>query len=182
MSPIELSDHELIRAYLDGEQDQFEVLYGRYKRPLYGYLNKMMPGQTATVDDVFQKAWLKVIQNLERYKDQKNFFAWLVRIARNCAIDYFRKASREIPVDLEAGNTPVTMEMPWKQMGNRELSDAIKKAVDQLPADQRDVFLLRQDDVPFKEIARIQDASLNTVLGRMHYAVKRLRQLLNEWK
>lgn len=177
----ELPDHAIIQAYLDGDGDAFTLLYERYRRPLYSYLNKMLPGQSATVDDLFQQSWLKACNNLGKYKDKQTFFSWLARIAHNTAIDHFRREGQHQTVDMEDFDFPEMKDIPWRKLGNRELADAIEAAVAELPEDQREVFLLRQQDVPFKDIADLQNCSLNTVLGRMHYAVNKLRLKLREW-
>lgn len=178
----ERPDRELIDAYLAGDQDAFATLYERYRRPLYSYLNKMLPGQTATVDDLFQQTWLKAINYLAKYQDQQTFFSWVARIAHNAAIDHFRRESQRPTIELDEDlQLPEESGIPWRKVGQTELAQAIEAAVAELPADQREVFILRQNDVPFKEIAVIQKSSLNTVLGRMHYAVTKLRQRLREW-
>ncbi|OVE77233.1 hypothetical protein BVX99_03155 [bacterium F16] len=182
MRKNEFSDSELIRGYLNGEHDKFDTLYEKYRKPLYSYLNKMMPGQTATVDDVFQKSWMKAIGNLSTYNEQNSFFAWIVRISRNSAIDHFRKMSKDVQVELDERHAPAVSGRPWRNMSNQELEDAVGVALAELPDEQRDVFELRQNDVSFKEIAEIQGTTVNTVLGRMHYATRRLRKLLIDWK
>ena len=182
MSESDRSDKWLIDAYLNGDQQSFEVLYERYRRPLYSYLNKMLPSQSSTVDDLYQKTWMKAIKNLGRYQDRQTFYAWLVRIAHNNAIDLFRKEQKRQSVDIEDIPLADKVGEPWKDMANSELGKAIQEAVEQLPDEQKEVFLLRQDKIAFKDIAEIQGCTLNTVLGRMHYATNRLRVLLREWK
>jgi RNA polymerase sigma-70 factor (ECF subfamily) len=174
-------DIELVQAYLRGDMDSFDQLYERYRRPLYSYLNKMLPGQASTVDDLFQKTWTKALKHLENYHES-SMLAWLTRIAHNSAIDHFRRSKRQKEVDIDEGPAPATDDPPWRRMKNTELSAAIADAVDQLPQEQREVFILRQQDISFKEIADIQNCSINTALGRMRYAVLTLRKLLREWR
>lgn len=179
-----ITDEELIHAYLNGNCDSFNVLYERYKRPLYAYLNRMLENH-ALADDVFQQAWLRVIRKLGDYENKQKFFAWLTMIARNLAIDQFRKEknSAELPLDDEniAVSEPVSHSEPWRNMHNRELAKALQNAADGLADEQKEVFLLRQEGLSFKEIAEVQNCSINTVLGRMQYAVRNLRKQLNEW-
>jgi RNA polymerase sigma-70 factor (ECF subfamily) len=174
-------DIELIQNYLRGDANSFDTLYERYRRPLYSYLNKMLPGQPSTVDDLFQKTWTKALKHLEAYHE-KSMLAWLSRIAHNTAIDHFRRTTRKREVDIDDQPAPAKHDPPWRQMKNTELSAAISEAVDQLPLEQREVFILRQQDISFKEIAGIQKCSINTALGRMRYAVLTLRKHLQEWK
>ena len=179
-----ISDEELILAYLEGDSDSFTILYERYKRPLYAYLNRML-GNHAQSDDVFQQTWIRVVRRLGEYESKQKFFAWLTMIAHNLAIDQFRreKKSAELPLDDEnvAVSEPVTHTEPWMRMHNRELGKALREAAEGLAEEQKEVFLLRQEGLSFKEIAEVQNCSINTVLGRMQYAVKNLRKRLNEW-
>ena len=177
-------DEALIQAYLAGDVRSFDTLYARYKRPLYAYLNRMT-GNHALADDLFQQTWLRVIRKLEKYESKQKFFAWLTMIAHNLAIDHFRKekTASERPLDDEniAVSEPVSHTEPWMKLHNRELEKALRKATETLTAEQKEVFLLRQQGISFKEIAEVQNCSINTVLGRMQYALKNLRKQLNEW-
>ncbi len=175
------SDKNLIQAYLDGDSSSFDSLYERYRRPLYAYLNKMLPGQSATVDDLFQKTWIKAINSLHRYQDRQTFHAWLVRIAHNAAVDHFRSEGKHQAVDIsELRIASENAVEPWSRLAEKEFNAALEQAISELPPDQREVLLLRRGGVPFKEIAATQKSSINTVLGRMHYAINKLRQLLRE--
>lgn len=182
MNKTDLPDKKLIDLYLDHDDEAFEILYGRYKNAIYSYLNKLIPGQTVLVDDLFQQTWVKVIRKVDKYQDQQNFLAWTIRVARNLSIDYFRKESRKKTSSIE-GVEPVAsaLNLPSSEIENSELGAAIAKAVETLPSDQKEVFVLRQQNISFKEIALIQETTLNTTLGRMHYAVNKLRTVLKEW-
>ncbi len=177
-------DGVLIQAYLAGDVSSFDTLYTRYKRPLYAYLNRMT-GNHALADDLFQQTWIRVIRRLEKYESKQKFFAWLTMIAHNLAIDHFRKekTSAELPLDDEniAVSEPVSHTEPWMKMHNRELEKALKAATEELAPELKEVFLLRQRGISFKEIAEVQNCSINTVLGRMQYAIRNLRKQLNEW-
>ena len=191
------TDAELIRGYLDGSQGDFECLYHRYRRQLYSYLNTLLDRDPARVDDVFQQTWLKVIDHLPGYDDRNLFLAYLMRIAHNTAMDScrekqyrerFEASSGEGAGNGEEGDLPGEnvgadeRNVPGKDMENSELAGAIEQAVSELKGELREVFLLRMEDLSFKEIARIQNCSINTVLARMQYALKRLRVALKDWK
>ncbi|MFA5205466.1 MAG: sigma-70 family RNA polymerase sigma factor [Lentisphaeria bacterium] len=187
MEPVpDASEHDLIRRHLDGDTIAFERLYHRWRAPLYGYLNRLLPDQGATVDDLFQQTWLRVVDALPRYHEQQRFAAWLFGIAHNLLLDHHRHQAvsplappGEVPLD----DLPVTAgPEPWMAWSARELGDALAAALEQLPPDLREVFLLRRQGVSFKDIADLQKTGLNTVLGRMHYAVRRLRCWLEEWR
>jgi len=175
-------DAELICAYLRGDGRAFEILYHRYKRQFYGYLNNLLRGSSIDPDDVFEETWLKVIDKLPKYRDEGRFSAWLFRLGHNIFIDKVRKNGSAVMQSIDRGDMPELPEpehrQPSSEMENIELGREIEKAVQSLPAEQREVFLLRQQELSFKEIAEIQNCPVNTVLSRMHYAVKNLRIFL----
>ena len=184
----EPTDMELIELYLSGDQDAFAALYERYKRQLYAYLTRLLQGRSASADDIFQQTWIRAVGNLSGYRNKELFLAWLMRIAHNLTVDLFRSTARRAEQSLSEVD-PET-EMPLTRPGDtpsgaayrRELSEAIERAVEQLPPDLREVFLLRQENVPFREIARIQGCSINTCLARMRYALNNLRGSLKDWE
>ena len=180
----ELDDHELIRAYLAGDEAAFETLYERHRKRLYGYLNGLLPGQTAEADEVFQLTWIRVVDQLKNYREQGCFPAWLFRLARNLLIDRVRRNRRAgFMTELDREDVPEQPagpgSEPWRDLDESELGQAIRKAVAELPAEQREVFLLRSnEEMPFREIAALQNCSINTALARMQYALKNLRARL----
>ena len=179
-------DNVLIKAYLNGDADAFTVLYERYKRQVYAFLLKMLVDNNETVDDVFQQAWLKAVKNLHRYRNQDKFLAWLLSIARNTALDFFRRQKKNyIFSELDRDDFPEAegspKDEPWRGMDRNELQEALGKALEQLSPEQREVFIMRQDELSFKEIAKIHKCSINTALARMQYAIKNLRKELSQW-
>ena len=180
----QLADSELIRAYLSGNAESFEILYSRYRKPLYAFLNRLLEN-SATADDLFQQTWLKAINNFKSYENKQKFFAWLSMIAHNLAMDHFRQQKRAAEQPLEDGilNTHSgDGQEAWVHMSNVEFEEAFEQAVDNLPPDQKEVVILRRNGLSFKEIAEIQKCPLNTALGRMNYALKNLRNSLMTWR
>ena len=180
------SDMELIQSYLSGDAASFDMLYGRYKNQLYSYLNRLLNGERACADDIFQQTWLNIIRKLSSYKDSERFLAWAMRIAHNQAIDFYRKRSRKAEDALDEDFQTnalydTTAESPGDELEQTELHQAIETAVQELPSEMKQVFLLRQEDVSFREIAKIQNCSINTCLARMQYALKKLRVQLKDW-
>ena len=175
------ADRELIRRYAAGDNGAFDVLYERYKRPLYAYLNRLMSGRHDQADDLFQQVWLRIIASLPQYECRQRFLSWALRIAHNLAIDSFRRQERD-PVALpeDADNLLRNDLEPWRHLDRAELSAAIGKALKTLSPELREVFALRLEKVSFKEIAELQGCSINTVLGRMHYALKNLQRVIKQ--
>ena len=180
----EFSDIELIERYLKHDSRAFEILYGRYRNQLYAYLNRLLPGQYALVDDIFQNTWIKVIRQLPKYKHSNRFIGWVMRIAHNLAIDHFRKSKNEFLSDDTEASTlfAASGSEPWRNLDNEELGEALENCILKLKEEQREVFILRQNELSFKEIAEIQSCSINTALGRMQYAVRNLRKCMAVWK
>ena len=180
-------DHELLDRYRRGDADALGELVELYRRPLFSFILRMTEGRE-DAEEIFQEVWLRVIRHQHRYR-AKSFKSWIFRITHNLVIDRARK--RRPVVDLQGpdpdGEDPFESRVPdpgpapHENLTGRELGDRIAEAVRGLPEEQREVFLMRMEaDLPFKEIARIQGTSVNTALGRMHYAVGRLRNLLKD--
>ena len=185
----EVDDAILIKEYLSGDDRAFTQLYERYKALLYSYLNRLLDNDRPSADDLFQQTWIKVVDQLGQYEHRQQFSAWLLRIAHNLTIDHFRRLGRVNRVEAGSIDDSETNfdqsgknDEPWRDMHREELERAISAAVDQLSPELREVFLLRRENVSFREIARIQKRPVNTVLARMQYALKNLRKALAEWR
>jgi RNA polymerase sigma-70 factor (ECF subfamily) len=174
------ADGALIRSYLGGDERAFEELYSRYRRRLYSYLNGLLPGQSALVDDLYSQTWTRILEHLPRYHERQRFLSWAFRIAHNLAMDQFRRQAQVVEVELDE-QLPAGSRSPGEAMDREAFDAALDRAIRQLSPEQREVVLLRQAGVPFREIAQIQDTGINTVLGRMHYAVGRLQLLLADY-
>jgi RNA polymerase sigma-70 factor (ECF subfamily) len=184
---LDRPDKDLIKAYLHGDTDAFTVLYERYKRQVYSFLLKMLADKSEAADDLFQKAWIKALKNLHRYHDNNRFLAWMLSITRNTALDHFRRQKRKyIFSELDRDDVPEAdsgmQDEPWRDMDRAELGEAVEAALKCLPPEQREVFVMRQEALSFKEIARIHKCSINTALARMQYAMKNLQKELRQWK
>ena len=172
------SDKHLIKAFCNGDMTAFNILYQRYQYPLYSYLNRHFPSQSANIDDIFQKTWIKAIRAMSEYKEQHIFFSWLIRIAHNTAIDGLRHIKENHFTSLDDTDSPAKSYAPWKELDKTEKIQAMEQAIKKLPKEQREVLLLRRECLSFKAIAKLQGCSINTALSRMHYAIQRLRRLL----
>ena len=181
----EKTDEMLIQAYMSGDCESFTTLYERYKMQLYAYLNRLLPGQRHLADDMFQQTWVKIIHQLPKYRSERKFLAWAMTIAHNLTMDHFRRSKKELASEaIDDAREDVFDEMsePWSDMDRGELSKALEWALGKLSPELREVFLLRQEDLSFKEIAELQKCSLNTALGRMQYAMRNLQKLLGDWR
>jgi len=178
-----------LHTWRRGDPEALARIIERTRKPLYRFILGMV-GDPHTADDVFQDVWLRAVKGLHRYKSHK-LLSWLFRIARNRVIDLSRKRKPDLSLQhpLGSGDNDATLETflpdkartPAHEAGDRELGIRIRAALATLPPEQREVFALRMEaGVPFKTIAEIQRVSINTALGRMHYALKHLRETLAE--
>ncbi len=178
-------DEALLQCYLDGSLDAFETLVARHGSALLAYI-RGMAGSREEAEDLFQETWSRVIRHGASFK-AGTVRGWIWRIARNAVIDYLRRRKPEESLDrpvgedgavvgdfLAAGDISVPDRVDAADLGHR-----IAACVTGLPAAQREVFLMRTaGDLSFNEIAATLGVPLNTALGRMHYAVARLREAL----
>jgi RNA polymerase sigma-70 factor (ECF subfamily) len=189
----ESSDEMLMVRYKRGDRDAFAELVRRYQRPLYNFSVRYV-GNREAAREVTQDAFLRVVKRSADFKHESRFSTWIFAITRNLCIDELRKAKhRNHPSldDTTSGGQPLGEKVDGgkrpldgeRGAATNELRNGILKAVDALPDDQREVFLLRQlGGVPFAEIARITDTAENTVKSRMGYELERLQRELRDYE
>ncbi len=175
-----IEDAELVRRCRQQDDAAFTKLYQRYRLPLFSYLNRLLPNQPTEVDDLFQQTWVKAISHWAKYDERQKFFAWLCRIAHNLVMDLYRTSGRVHFEELDDGFV-AEEKAPGFSLDWEALASALDKAIEELPQEQREVVLLRRQGVSFKEIAERKNANLNTVLGRMHDAIGKLREALGDF-
>lgn len=182
-----LSDNELILRYRNGNYECFEVLLARYQTKVYGYIFSIVKDKTIA-DDIFQDTFVKVITtiNSDLYKDENKFIHWVMRIAHNLIVDYFRR-NNKMPIVPNKPDCDVidTLKLQddnvEKKIIRQQTNQNIRKLVKMLPPEQRRVVILRHyGKCDFKDIAAKTGVSINTALGRMRYAIINLRRLAQE--
>ncbi|NQV73391.1 sigma-70 family RNA polymerase sigma factor [bacterium] len=185
------ADEDLVIQYVEkGDEKAFRILIDRHQERVFGYLLGMVRDRE-TANDLFQETFLKVISALSNergsYTVQGKFLGWVLRIARNAALDYLRSRKKWTDVSSSYAEDDVDY---WDRLPDEspsadllvhrsEQADVLKMCIDALPAEQREVLLLRHEaDMTFKEIADLTGCSINTALGRMRYALINLRRQL----
>lgn len=181
-----LNDKELVQRYQNGDVASFELLVDRYQNKVYSYV-LMLVKDKQLADDIFQDTFLKIIRTIKAgaYKEEGKFIQFAMRIAHNLIIDYFRKAKRLPMVDPTKedydmlDNARFTDPSIEEQIITEQIHDDIRKIVEYLPEEQREVLTMRMyADMSFKEIADATNVSINTALGRMRYALINLRKMV----
>ena len=178
---VEPSDAALVEGLRDGDSAAGETLVRRHHEPLMRYLRRLVGNQAA--EELCQLTWLSVLDHIGRFSPGSTgggFKAWLYRIATNKAHDHWRASAREkVARDgLRLAADPVAP-AAGHRIEHAEHAARLQRALEQLPANQREVLLLRfYSDMKFVEIAEVLGCPLNTALGRVHKAVLKLRKLL----
>jgi RNA polymerase sigma factor (sigma-70 family) len=182
-----ITDAVLIKQYQNGSEAALEALLARHKDRVFGYLVNLVRNRQLA-EDLFQDTFFKVISTLKKdgYNDEGKFLPWVLRIAHNLTVDYFRLNKRIPEVktkeDFDVFNF-IPSEEPnvHEKMLTEQVHSDVAKLVEFLPAEQKEVLKMRIFcDMSFKEIAEETDTSINTCLGRMRYALINLRKMIDE--
>jgi RNA polymerase sigma-70 factor (ECF subfamily) len=198
-----VADETLMESYAGGDAGAFEELLERHRRPLFGYLCRML-GSRELAEDTFQEIFIRVMNSRVTYKKTAKFATWLYRIAHNSCVDALRRENYRKTESLFQPADPQTDPLagsragaanggemliqdavassdpgPDEQLARKQLSETLKKCITRLNPDQREVFVLRQyQNLPFQEIGRVVGASESAVKSRMRYALNNLRSML----
>ncbi|PPL00476.1 RNA polymerase sigma factor [Parapedobacter indicus] len=179
------TDQELIRLYVAGDESGLAVLIDRYKSKIYTSIYLLVKDEYLA-EDIFQDAFIKVINTLRngRYNEEGKFLPWVMRIAHNLVIDYYRK-ERRTPVVVNSEGFDIfdvlhfTDESAETRMIREQTHKDLRRMIQLLPDDQKEVLIMRHyGEMSFKEIADVTEVSINTALGRMRYALNNLRKMM----
>lgn len=185
----EMTDEELAVSYINGDNRAFDMLLSNNQRKVFTYILFVVRNRDVA-NDVFQDTFVKVITQLQqkRYVPNGKFSAWVMRIAHNEIMDWYRnqRSGRivETPEDNDLSNIggmDVTLNSIESQYVNSQVLIDVRRMMNQLPASQREVVFMRfYQGMSFKEIASTTGVSINTSLGRMRYAILNLRRMAKE--
>lgn len=187
MATNQLPDALLVRDYINGNENALAVLINRHQSKIYGFIYSKVLDRDLS-DDIFQDTFIKVIKTLKSnsYNEEGKFLPWVMRIAHNLIIDFFRK-NKKMPLHRETEDFSVfsimtddTLTIENQLIANQVELD-IKKLIEELPEDQKEVLVMRMyQDMSFKEISELTGVSINTSLGRMRYALMNLRKVIDK--
>lgn len=177
-------DGELLARYRNGDIRAFDILYSRFRVPLFNFLLRQSGRRHQEVEEVFQETWLKVVRSVQQYDPSQPFAPWLYRIARNCLVDRWRYLSSvetlHVSNDIAmSGASSNGLFHPERRAASEEIHARWKRALAELPALQREVVLLKmENDFSLDELAIITHTGRETVKSRLRYGVAKLRELL----
>ena len=185
----EMTDEQLALSYIDGNNRAFDLLLSRTQSKLFTYIMFVVRDQDVA-NDIFQETFVKVIVKLKqgKYTNSGKFSAWLVRIAHNVIMDWYREQKSEKIVEptedndlSNLGGTELLDLNVENHFVNEQVLADVKKMMNMLPPSQREVVFMRfYQEMSFKEIAEATNVSINTALGRMRYAILNLRRMAKQ--
>lgn len=186
----DMTDEELALSYADGNNRAFDLLLLRNQSKLFSYILFVVHDRD-TAEDIFQETFVKVITRLQegRYMVSGKFGAWIMRIAHNAIMDWYRDQAALRTVDTSADNDLSKLPGADLYEGNIEnhyvnsqVMTDVRRLLDALPPMQREVVYMRfYQQLSFKEIADSTDVSINTALGRMRYALLNMRRMAKSY-
>ena len=184
-----LSEQELVQLYLKGNTEALSTLINRYKDRIYTAIFLLVKDKYLA-EDLFQDVFIRVIDSLKAkgYSNEGKFLPWALRIAHNLCVDHFRKIKRTPSITI-SDDRDIFEVLNFSEPNaetrliQSQLHERVRKMIDLLPEDQREVIILRHyADLSFKEIASITKCSTNTALGRMRYGLINMRKMTLEKK
>lgn len=187
MANLQKSDALLVTDYISGDESALAVLIKRHESKVYGFIYSKVADREIS-NDIFQDTFIKVIKTLKTnsYNEEGKFLPWIMRIAHNLIIDFYRK-SKKMPLFRETEEFSIfsIMSDDTLTIENRIIADQvevdIRRLVEELPLDQKEVLMMRMyQDMSFKEISETTGVSINTALGRMRYAIMNLRKIIDK--
>ena len=184
-----IKDSTLVSEYIKGNESALEILIKRHQQRLFSFIFSKVQDKDIT-EDIFQDTFIKVIRTLKRgrYNEEGKFLPWVMRIAHNLVIDYFRKSNRmpsfkntdEFDIFSVLGDGNLNAE---KQLIQEQIFSDVRELIKELPEEQKEVLVMRMyKDMSFKEISENTGVSINTALGRMRYALINMRKLIEKHK
>ncbi len=182
-----ISDQELVRQYIEGDHSSLEALIKKHQSKIFSYIMLIVKDRHLA-EDIFQDTFIKVINTLKAgsYNEEGKFLPWVMRIAHNLVIDFFRKSKRmpmvENSEDYDIFETLRIFDQTIEdKLVIEQIHQDVKNLIEYLPEEQKQVLKMRHySDMSFKEIAEQTNVSINTALGRMRYALINLRKLVDE--
>lgn len=184
----QLTDDQLVAAYAKGDNGAFDELLNRHRSRVFAYILKLVKSKDVA-DDIFQETFVKAIMTIRqgRYTESGRISSWLIRIAHNLVIDYYRQNKSESTVSSDNDEVDILNRRELADdniedlMVSSQIYEDVRRIMESLPETQREVLEMRfYRDMSFKEIAEATNVSINTALGRMRYAVLNMRRIAAE--
>ncbi|MDH5684418.1 MAG: sigma-70 family RNA polymerase sigma factor [candidate division WOR-3 bacterium] len=181
-----VEDNELVSRFQNGEENCFDELVERYQNKIYSLAYRMVHHHQDAWD-LAQDTFIRAYQGLPKFKRKSSFYTWLYQICVNLCINFSKKSARLPTISQEQIGEGGVMNLPSrntpeKDLKQKKLQAALQSAINQLPEQQRAVFLLRQyQGLKNDQIAKVVGCSTGAVKANYFHAIRKLRNLLQEW-
>ena len=191
-----MTDTDIITLILNGDRTRYNALVWRWEKPIFNFILRYL-GNKELARDVSQRVFIRVYKNLKKLRDPNRFSSWIYQIAANLCKDEIKKMSHRdfISLDLIQENNennghllPDELQeseqfQPDQKLNQKQVSNMIQKALQQLPEEQRVVIIMKEyQGLKFREIAEALNQPLNTVKSRMYYGLNGLRKIFEQWQ
>ncbi len=189
MATIQKSDAVLVQEYISGNESAFATLLKRHQQKVYNHIYFKVKDRDIC-DDLFQDTFIKAIKALksENYKEQEKFLSWLICVANNIVMDYFRTDAKKLTVKNTENFSPLNFIKDTDLTAqdifvNDDIAASLILLVEKLPKNQKNVLKMRiNDGLSFREISELTGCTINVVLGNMRYTIKNLKVLIKKHK
>lgn len=180
-----MNDAQLVKNFRKGDIEAFNLLVDRWQQRIHRFAFRYFASHDEAME-ITQKTFIKVYKKLHTLEDADKFSSWIYRIANNLCLDESKRVGRRRSASMEAlAEHPMAEQLaanPDRQVQHDELGSILQLALNQLPAEQRIVIIMKEyQGLKFREIAEILDEPENTVKSRMYYGLNKLRQLFEQW-
>ena len=170
-------DEQLMLAYRDGDAGAFETLYARHRGALYRFVLRSLKDRSVA-EELFQEAWIRVIEARERYAPSARFSTWLYTIAHNLLVDHWRRKGLVL---VDSDEEPASGDDPAQRVEARRTAARFLQALEALPPAQREAFLLHEEaGMSVAEIAAATGTSEEAAKSRLRYAMAKLKAVIDE--
>lgn len=175
-----LKDRLLLRKLRHGQREALRAIYEKYERFLLTIAANLLDDKTVA-EDVVQDVFVSFARSMGKVGRLRNLRGYLTRSVTNRARDHLRRKVRRRTANLEtADHLAVNADSPVQMVIRSEEMEKLSRAILEVPYDQREAIVLRlHGGLKFREIAELQDVSVQTVLSRYRYGLDKLRSLLN---
>lgn len=168
----EISEKEALEAVQQGRREAYEIIVVRYMKSAY-YIALGFVHNHQDALDISQEAFIRAFRKIKRFDTQKPFFPWFYKLMKNLCLDHLRKSRQLKEIPLEG------LQIPGQTGGDRDLREILWRGIEKLTLEQKEVIILRYfRQMSYQEIAEMTGKPIGTVMSSLHYAKKRLRDLV----
>lgn len=176
---------ELITRGKQGDQEALEQLFTLYSKKVYRVAYGVVRKREDALD-IVQEVFIKLFSSLKKFRGESNFYTYVYRMTINSSIDYIRKTRKSSASSFDGDLPSQVSDSPEKRpdsiLYGKEIEGKIKKALDVLPEEQKATLILREvEGLSYEEISKVMRCSIGTVMSRLHYGRKRMKELLKEY-